>query len=429
MIALAVVASTVSTFAYTLIAPLYPLQAASRLSEPLIGQVVAAYSIANLAFVPVAGVMSRRCSDVALLAIGLLTEAAALLVVACLPLLMDPVSFLLASFFFRCLQGAADTFIGNAALSLVQKSSKRNVLARNIALLEAFRSVGNASGPLGNLLFFPVTGFSLLFVAAGCFVALVALTTWLLARRPVKKAVLSHELLDDDTSTQYSTNYVLEVAYPSVSLKDLLGVRGVLFAAAQSALMMAVWNYREPILPAHFKTLGLSDSSMAIYFLISPLASAIFGFVPMALSNRFRPRTLIIFGNIIQAAVLLLIGPSTLLGMTPSVPITALGLGLCGATFNFAFAPILAEMQLQASHLRRAPNFSSQIALLNLLARPVGFWAGPIIASLLTANFGFGTTADAFMLAVVIFTVLYLFLGRKQPRTHKTTIQDVTSRL
>ena len=96
---------------------------------------------------------------------------------------------------------------------------------------------------------------------------------------------------------------------------------------------------------------------MAIYFLISPLASAIFGFVPMALSNRFRPRTLIIFGNIIQAAVLLLIGPSTLLGMTPSIPITALGLGLCGATFNFAFAPILAEMQLQASHLRRAPNF------------------------------------------------------------------------
>ena len=182
MIALAVLASAVATFVYALIAPLYPLQAASRLSDPLIGQVIAAYSVANLGFVPIAGALSRRCSDITLLTIGLFIEALALLVVAGLPL-MQPMAFLLASFLFRFLQGAADTFIGNAALSIVPKSSKSSFLARNIALLEALRSVGSAFGPLADMVIFPIAGFKIMFVAAGALVALVGATTFFLTRR------------------------------------------------------------------------------------------------------------------------------------------------------------------------------------------------------------------------------------------------------
>ena len=207
-------------------------------------------------------------------------------------------------------------------------------------------------------------------------------------------------------------------------MRDLLGIRGVLFAAIQSTLIMAVWNYREPILPQHFKDMGLSQPQMATYFLISPLASAICGFCPMALATRFKPRTLIIFGNIIQAGALALIGPSSIAGMSPSISLTAIGLGLCGATYSFSFAPILAEMQQQASYFRFAPNFANQLALINLLARPLGLWAGPMLASVITSSYGFGTTADVFMLVFVTFTVIYIALGTKRPMASKSVIYD-----
>ena len=273
-------------------------------------------------------------------------ECAAMLVVAALPSL-SPLTFLLASFFFRLLQGFADTFINNASLTIIQRNSKPTRVAVNLALLEAFKSVGGATGPLINMLLSKSLGFSLLFLCAAAFLILLALVNFFFSpRSSVLKQQLSQELLasDDDTNDTSARFETLEVEQPGVSLLQLCKERGVLFALIQSTLLVAVWNYREPILPAHFLNLGIAQPSMPVYFLISPLANAVCGFLPLVFSRTVAPRTMLLVGNLCQAIVLIMIGPSQLFGLAPTIPITAVGLALCGATYNFAYAPIVAEM-------------------------------------------------------------------------------------
>ena len=306
------------------------------------------YSVANLLAVPVAMTLTRCFSNAQLITIGLCLECAAMLVVGSLPYLTAPILFLLASFFFRLLQGFADTFINNASLTIIQTTSKSSRVALNLALLEALKSVGGASGPLLNMLLFKQLGFSMLFISMAAFLVFLALVNFFFALRPiVLKQQLKQELLgsEDDTNDTSAVRFEsLEVEQPGVSLGQLLKERGVLFAVIQSTLLVAVWNYREPILPAHFLNLGISADQMPVYFLISPLANAICGFVPLLFARSVAPRSMLLIGNVCQALVLIMIGPSLLFGLSASVPLTAVGLGLCGATYNFAYAPIVAEM-------------------------------------------------------------------------------------
>ena len=207
--------------------------------------------------------------------------------------------------------------------------------------------MGGASGPLVNLLLSKQLGFSLLFTTVAAFLVLMAGVNFFFAARPsVLKRQLSQELLgsDDDTNDTSARFETLEVEHPGVSLLQLLKERGVLFAVIQSALLVAVWNYREPILPAHFLDIGIPQARMPLFFLISPLANAICGFLPLVFSRSVAPRTMLLIGNLFQAGVLLMIGPSYLFGMSATLPVTAIGLAICGATYNFAYAPIVAEM-------------------------------------------------------------------------------------
>lgn len=74
------------------------------------------------------------------------------------------------------------------------------------------------------------------------------------------------------------------------------------------------------------------------------LANALFGLTPVLFVKCASPRSIIIVGSLGITISLFLVGPSSILQLGNSLVTLQIGLGLLGATFNFACSPVISDM-------------------------------------------------------------------------------------
>jgi MFS transporter, DHA1 family, solute carrier family 18 (vesicular amine transporter), member 1/2 len=187
---------------------------------------------------------------------------------------------------------------------------------------------------------------------------------------------------------------------PVASIVRLPAVRA---CAAAVVLGAATISMLEPVLALHLESLGVNPGRVGVVFGVAALASAGLHPVGGRLADRFGARRLTLWGLVIFAAVL------PLLGLTWNFESAIVFYVIQAASMALVIAPSIAYMG-DAASTAGIGSFGVAYGLYNV-AWGVGLLGGPALGGFLFERLGFGRLMLAWAPAVVMATLLIARVG------------------
>ncbi|KAF0291113.1 MFS-type transporter SLC18B1 [Amphibalanus amphitrite] len=308
--------------------------------------------------------------------------------------IVDPRLFAAACLAVRLVEAAGTAAVSGCALTIIASQFPTRT-SRAIALVTASQAVGMAAAPAIGSGLFALGGFSLPFYVTGAALLLVAAVNhWLM---PV----------------------VERCSRPAVPYLSLWRV----FAKCPEnwLCLLTVFHYSLVLLtfdtsvaPYADRTLGVTPSTLGLYFTVATTAFALTAFVwaRVAETSR-RPHAFIGLGLLVVSASLLLAPPSPLLvGLQPHWWLLGLGMTLMEAFFGGAYIPSFQLMLAAGVGAGLADDLISQAFVSGVLwtAHSLGSVVGPPLGGLVVDQYGFPvmmTGLSALVLVVAVMNLCY----------------------
>jgi MFS transporter, DHA1 family, solute carrier family 18 (vesicular amine transporter), member 1/2 len=384
VLAIVILATFTDIVAYSIAVPVLPdLSRKLGASPTTIGLLFASFGVTLLSVSIPMGAASDRIGRKGPLVAGLVGLAAATLLFAF-------ASSLPGLFAARLAQGAADAVawvVGLALLADVYEPSERG---RATGIVMSGSSFAFMIGPsLGGWLY-EIGGIRLPFII----VAVMAATAGIGAARL--------KLPDRQADAE------------RIPVASIVRLPAVGACAAAVVVAAATISMLEPVLALQLESLGVNPGRVGIVFGVAALASA--GLHPVAgrLADRFGARRLTLWGLVVFAAVL------PILGLTWNFESAVVFYVIQAAAMALVIAPSVAYMG-DAVSAAGIGSFGVAYGLYNV-AWGAGLLGGPALGGFLFERLGFGPLTLAWAPAVVMATVL---IGRVGTVVQPTPSADV----
>lgn len=337
---------------YGLVVPFLPIYAGTiGISQSEIGLLFASYAIALFIATPIFGGVADRIGRKKLLVLGLF----------CLSITTVVYAFATHFWFLvmaRFLQGIAASIPWTAGLALLAESHSPEERGKAMGIAMSGQAGGVLLGPpLGGWLF-DLGGYQLPFFVAAGITLFVALLSIVFLRN-----------VSETRSESFTSPFTI------------LRNRQILIVAGVAAVGASVFASIEPTLPLHFsENLNVSPGAIGLMFVVVTLAYGIMAPMIGSLSTKIGHVKTIMLGIGMVAIILPLNAFPTVLS------VQLLTLALLGISLGVLLTPALPKLT-DISHGIGLTSQGVTFAAYNT-AYSLGMMIGPLVASLLTNEFG-----------------------------------------
>ena len=367
-VALITFATFTDVIAYSVAVPVLPdLTRTLGASPTTVGLLFASFGAAALCVAIPAGAMSDRIGRKAPLAAGLI----GLLIAS---LMLADAKTLPALFAARLAQGAADAVTWVVGFALLADLYEPAARGRASGIVMSGASSAFVIGPSIGGWLYELGGLQLPFLAVAAMSALGAVATlW---------------LKGPQTQTKHER----------VPVWSVLRVPAVGACAAAVVLASATISMLEPMLALHLQRLDVNPARIGLVFGCAAVVLAILHPLYGRLSDRLGARRLTVWGLVVSACVMPLVG--LIVGFASAIPIFIVQT----AAVAMVISPSLAYMA-EATSSAGLGSFGVAYGLYNV-AWGVGLLVGPAIGGVLFERIGFQRLALWWSPAVLLLTVL-----------------------
>lgn len=160
---------------------------------------------------------------------------------------------------------------------------------------------------------------------------------------------------------------------------------------------------------------GLTPEFVSLCFCIPSLIYAASSPLLFLITQRVPKRLVIIFGHILCAIGMSIVGSSKFFGLENDANMVLAGLCVLGLSASLIAIPVMPEC-LEAIEDRIDFNYNPEdvnnlISGIFVTSTGVGETIGPIASSLLNKYFGFNLAQDYFAMFVISYAMMYIFMG------------------
>ncbi|XP_037094337.1 MFS-type transporter SLC18B1-like [Pollicipes pollicipes] len=368
--------------------PFFPVEAASRgVSQTVISSLFSVFAVAKMIMSPFIGRLAPVVGITRLYNFGIAAAGVSTVIFGTLNYIADTSTFVAACFLVRLVEAAGSAAIAVCGYTIAGSQFPGKV-NRVVALLGSALTIGLALTPAiwGGL--FALGGFGTPFYTLGAIMLLMAAVN--------QRLMPTMEKITSGPQTSFFKNFRVFIG----STGNWICMATVLiFSADVSTVSSAIAPYANDVL-------GVSPSTLGLYYLVSTTMYAIINFLWGWLAEGMRNRYKMMSPCLLVASFgILLVAPSPLLGLEPAWWITGLGMTIEDMFIGGALTPCF-KLMLDCSvqnGLEFGFGTQSFVAGVYQMMFSMGIAIGPISGGIIVDAYGFPwmTTVLAFATASV----------------------------
>ncbi|XP_054156691.1 MFS-type transporter SLC18B1-like [Oppia nitens] len=384
LICLSIISFT-SMLSMSLIAPFFPLEASKKgMRETTYGFVFSVYALVDMIFCPICGLLIPKIGPNFMLISGVFVCGASNILFGVLDRINDLTIFTVYCFVVRIFEAIGAAAFSTASYTIIMQVFPNNI-GTAFGLIETFIGLGMAIGPAIGGGLYSLGGYSLpFFVLGGLMLVTIPLCLYII--KPIDYVMPIKKDSESDT-------YLRLLSIPQILVVGLIVM-----------LVSQTISFLDPTIEPHFREMNISPEYVSIVFLLLSatytVCSPLVGWFSGYFDNKF---PIMALGMLVTGIGLLLIAPSFLLPIQPSLLLSVASMGLVGVAYAVAFIPTFESLL----DLALDRGFSDNIATYSLVS---GFWSafyslgevtGPSLGGWLSEHFDFSiasTIVAAFML-------------------------------
>ena len=194
-----------SSLGYSLIDPLYPLEASPRgISETLIGFIFSSYAINNFIFIAFSSAAIHFFGKNCLLIFSLIVEGICTILFGLISFVGNTTLFIVISFALRLSQGMASAFLSTLIYSIGAGFSTKENIERNIGYLEVGEGLGLTIGPIIASFGYQAFGFWFPFLICGGAEILAVVLVHFLGLKKTRGKKKHNKHLNSNNNSKYN---------------------------------------------------------------------------------------------------------------------------------------------------------------------------------------------------------------------------------
>ena len=273
-------------------------------------------------------------------------------------------------------------------MALLIAVSKKEERDRNIGLFEAFSGLGFMTGPLVGSFLYTMGGYIMPFAFSGCFFILCfPLVAYQLAQQKRESKIIEENKAKSFTSTETL------IQYSRISVLKMFTVPRFLFGIGSQIIIAATLQFLAPTLGLQLSLYGYTPEFVSLCFCIPSLIYAASSPFLFLVTEKIPKRLVMISGHILCALGMLIVGCSTIFGLSNDSNMILAGLCLLGFSASLIAIPVMPEC-LEAIEDRNDLNYdpeevNNQISGIFVTSTGVGETLGPVASSVLNKYYGF----------------------------------------
>jgi MFS family permease len=367
------------------------------------------YSVAVIIGSPLVGRALTRVGRKVILVGGLCSMGLSMIGFGMADLAPNSTVFGILVFFFRFCQGASSCSIQTTSYAVISMSFPQEQ-EKYIAVMQTAIGTGLIMGPVIGTFLYTLFGFSKTFFLIGfCFLGLTFALSFLVPSSIDKKDDAPMTITERRIS-QYEEN-VRPVSCEPVSICKLIFTLKFILAGAGGLMAMFMFCYMEPVLAFRLQEFGISPVLVGTFFSIQPVSYVMLSMTITYFTAKYANRGLLMFGGLMSALTMLLVGPSHYL--PNDLNIMAVGQLCVGAFGLFLMVPAIPEMISAASEVypRRVIEITDVSAGVFNCLLGTGQVIAPIFGSSLTKMSDFRRCSEVLGVLLFIYSVIYFLFG------------------
>ncbi|XP_077990766.1 MFS-type transporter SLC18B1-like [Glandiceps talaboti] len=374
---------------YSVLAPFFPTEAQHKGASTFeVGLIFGVYAFVVFVCSPLFGKLIPIIGAKTVFLTGSLVGGSTCVIFGFLNRVPSGTMFVALCFVVRIFEaiGAAASSVG--AYSIIAKTFRHNI-ATAFGTIEIFCGLGLMIGPPVGGALYQAGGYTLPFIVWGVFTILIVIVNFFLVP-------------NDRGPSQRPGSIIQLLKIPPVimtSICVLVGFMGI--------------SFLDPTLADHLSQFDLSTTQIGLMFLINSGTYAISAFLWGWLTDKYNiPKLLMLIGNLASIAGYLYVGPSPLLYMESSLPVTAVALVMLGLSLAASVLPTFNEMISAAGLYGMEESIGTYSIVSGLFSGlfSLGNFLGPTLGSMLVGKIGFDWTSTIFAgMCSVVSILLVLF--------------------
>lgn len=409
-----------SEIGYSLLAPLYPMEAKERgVNTTMLGIIFASFGLSNFVFTILTPNLIKKKGKKYLLYLSLILEGISTIFFGLINYISYKLIFIIISFILRFIQGISSAIIQTLLYSIVASVSSKENIERNIGYIELADSIGLALGPLfASICYYYIPGFITPFLISGIFeFSGIFLIDYLEINE-------NEEIQNSDKNVKNGVN---GKEINNINLLYTLSNKYVLLIFLAVIFDELSLSFIYPVFSVYLKNkYKINPEKSSLFFVMGNVSYFLTVQVIGRIIKKIGNINSIILGAFLNSFFIIFLGPISSLPQKISLVIFGLlGIGMSGA---FISIPAVIEtivilnekMGLEKSD---AENYSS--ALFNM-GFNIGETLGTLIGGLITEKYNFSFSCIIISLINLIFGLTFLgilFLSKKLKKVTYKTIQ------
>ncbi|CDW88996.1 permeases of the major facilitator superfamily [Stylonychia lemnae] len=314
--------------------------------------------------------------------------------------------FFILSLALRLLQGAGDTCISTACLSLISSEfpSRREEF---VGYAEGAIGAGLMLGPVIGQALYTLLGFEYTFYCTSAILMLPFLAV-------LQFIPSQYNRSSDDRAGSMTSSQRLEKS-KEIRLRMLLTNKRVIVAALSSIFAMIFLLFFDTILSDQLLDMGISKDLVGYIYSVSCLVYSIVCPFVGYICKKIHKIYVLQIAIILSAISLYFFGPSKILGFSDSLGLMIFGMSLLGVSCALIFVPLLGEIIEAVQEKENIASSNDQLndkasSLFNM-AYAVGCLIAPILGGLFNDLVGFRSTCDIMAIAATALAILYFLFN------------------